>query len=92
MVFISASYFLTLFLQIYTVKDIMTAKNRITTSPKHIAKVTASSSSPLIPERCLPYVPSRSSKVTTTGTDVSRAGVPESLATTTMCASLESFR
>ena len=68
----------------YAIRDTMTIRKTTTTKPRDIAKVKASSSMFSNPDNRLPYLLLSSPKLTTTATDVCLAGVPESLATTTM--------
>ena len=76
----------------YAMRDTITIRKKTVTKPKDIARVSASSSRFSNPDSLLPYLLLSLPKLTTTATDVCLAGVPESLATTTMCASFESFK
>ena len=84
--------YITLLLQMYAMRDTMTTRHTTTPSPKDTANVNASSSRFSNPDNLLPYLLLSSPKLTATATDVCLAGVPESFATTTMCASFESFK
>ncbi len=68
----------------YAIKETMTIKKTTTTKPRDIAKVNASSSMFSNPDNRLPNLLLSSAKLTATATEVCLAGVPESLATTTI--------
>ena len=76
----------------YAIRETITIKKTTTTRPNDMAKVKASSSRFSKPDNLRPYLLLSSPKLTATATDVCLAGVPESFATTTICASFESFR
>ena len=76
----------------YAIRETITMRNTTTTSPSAIANVRASSSRFSNPDNLRPYLVLVSPNRIATATEVCLAGVPESFATTTICASSESFR
>ena len=76
----------------YAISETITIKNTTTTRPNVIASFNASSSRFSKPDNLLPYLLLLSPNRIATATEVCRAGVPESFATTTIWASSESFK
>ena len=76
----------------YAIRETITIKKTTTTRPNDMAKVKASSSRFSKPDNRLPYLLLLSPNRIATATEVCLAGVPESLATTTIWASSESSK